>query len=102
MSFEKASYSLPKWLDTTVLFVPVEKRSNSRSDVYKIYSLKNLPYSQENTCVGDSLKQALLKRDSNTGAFRKTFYIEPQPVFTCSKLTLETPEQVVKYVQTLQ
>ena len=30
----------------------------------------------------------------------KAFYIEPQPAFTCSKLTLETTEQVVKYVQT--
>ena len=28
----------------------------------------------------------------------KAFYIEPQPAFTCSKLTLETTEQVVKYL----
>ena len=30
----------------------------------------------------------------------KAFYIEPQPTFTCSELTLETTEQIVKYVQT--
>ena len=34
--------------------------------------LKNLQYSQENTCVGDSLvflESTLLKRDSNTDIF---------------------------------
>ena len=30
----------------------------------------------------------------------KAFYIESPPAFSCSKLTLEKPEQVVKYVQT--
>ena len=43
LTFEKASYSLPKWLGTSVLFVPVAKRSNSHfTDVYKIDTLKNL------------------------------------------------------------
>ena len=50
-------YSLPMWLVTTVLFVPVGKHSNSRSQMFcKIDALKNLAtiISQENTCVGDS------------------------------------------------
>ena len=55
--FEKISYSLPMWLVTTVLFVPVGKRSNSRPLMFcKIDALKNLAtiISQENTCDGDS------------------------------------------------
>ena len=41
------------WLVTTVLFVPLGKRSNSRSEMlYKIDPLKNLE--QENTCIGNS------------------------------------------------
>ena len=41
--FEKTSYSLPMWLVTIMLFVPVGKRSNSHSQMfYKMDSLKNL------------------------------------------------------------
>ena len=41
--FEKTSYSLPMWLVTIMLFVPVGKRSNSHSQMfYKIDALKNL------------------------------------------------------------
>ena len=45
------------WLVITMLFLPVGKRSNSRSQMFgKIDTLKNLTIiiSQENTCVGDS------------------------------------------------
>ena len=52
------SYSLPLWLVTTVLFVPVGKRANSRSQIFckKDALCKNLAIiiSQENTCGGDS------------------------------------------------
>ena len=42
--FGKTSYSLPMWLVTIMLFVPVGKRSNSRSQMFdKIGALKNLP-----------------------------------------------------------
>ena len=45
------------WLVTTVIFVPVGKRSNSRPQMFfNIDALKNLAIiiSQENTCAGDS------------------------------------------------
>ena len=51
------SYSLPMRHVTTVLFVPVRKRSNSRPQMFcKIDALKDpaIIISQENTCVGDS------------------------------------------------
>ena len=31
--------------------------------------------------------------------FRNSFFIEPQPVFSCSNLIMETPEECVKSVQ---
>ena len=54
--FEKAPDSLPMWLVTTVLFVPVGKHSNSLSQIFcKTDAHKKiLSYSQENTCIGDS------------------------------------------------
>ena len=52
------SYSLPMWLVTTVLFLPVGKRSNSRSQMlYKIDPLKNLAiFTGKHLCWSFSLK----------------------------------------------
>ena len=46
--------------------------------------------------LGTHLESKTLLKVSSTNNFKDLF---TQPAFTCSKLTIETAEQVVKYVQ---
>ena len=84
------SYSLPMWLLTTVLFVPVGKRSKSRSQMFcKIDALKNLAIlTGKHLCWRFFLTTFIKKRHQhrcfpvNIGKCLSTaFYIEHIPFF---------------------
>ena len=60
---------------------------------YKKLFLKISQYLQENTCVGWSC------RPEDLQLYWPATLVKTQPAFTCSKLTIETLEQSVKYVQ---
>ena len=50
--------------------------------------------------VSGSNKELAIKRPRHTiDLFLVSFLLTSQPAFTCSKLTMETLEQVVKYVK---
>ena len=89
--FEKTSYSLPIWLVTIALFVPVVKRSNSRSQVfYKIHVLKNLEiFTRKHLCWSFFLINFIKNRLQNrcfpvniAKCLSTAFYIEHLPFIT--------------------
>ena len=87
--FEEMSYSLPMWHVTTALFVPVRKRSNSRSQIFcKIDALKNLAISTGKHLCWKFCFISLIKKRHQHRCFpvniakclSTTFYIEYNPL----------------------
>ena len=51
------------------------------------------------TCVMKTYQYIILKEYFWKTYFKKLSKVHSKPAFTCSKSTMETPEQYVKYVQ---